>query len=325
MISVWESLHHFIEAADHILVVSHVDPDGDAVSSTLATAIILRAYGKKVTMVNSSPIPKRFLFLPGVEDILQPQQIKEKFADVVTVDCADAKRVGTCANLYTDPVRILNIDHHISNEGFGDVNLVLPDAAATVDILFDWIENMGLAWDRALATIIYTGMLTDTGGFRYSNTTPQLFRKAAQLLEVGIKADRIVNHVLETMTMGQAQLLQMALSNLNCSEDGLIAWMTLRLVDVRRTDVTSEDAEGIVNYARNIAGVDVGILFWEKEAGIIKIRLRSRDRVNVAAVTKQMGGGGHARAAGCMYQGTIEQAQAAVLALLFRELGSEQK
>jgi bifunctional oligoribonuclease and PAP phosphatase NrnA len=325
MISTWESLHHFIEAADHILVVSHVDPDGDAVSSTLATASILRAYGKKVTMANSSPIPKRFFFLPGVENILQPQQIKEKFANVVTVDCADAKRVGACASLYTDPVKILNIDHHISNDGFGDINLVLPDAAATVDILFDWMESMGLVWDRALATIIYTGMLTDTGGFRYSNTTPQLFRKAAQLLEVGIEADRIAHHVLETMTMGQAQLLQTALSNLKCSEDGLIAWITLRIADVRRTDVNSEDAAGIVNYARNIVGVEVGILFWEEEAEWIKIGLRSCDRVNVAAVAKQMGGGGHARAAGCMYQGTIEQAQGEVLARLFRELGSEQK
>jgi bifunctional oligoribonuclease and PAP phosphatase NrnA len=325
MISVWERMHHFIEGADHMLVVSHVDPDGDAVSSTLATATILRAYGKKVTMVNASPIPAKFLFLPGVEDILRPQQIKEKFAHVVTVDCADAKRVGECASLYTDAVKILNIDHHISNDGFGDVNLVMPTAAATVDILFDWIENRQLAWDQALAMIIYTGMLTDTGGFRYANTTPKLLRKAAQLLEVGIAADRIAHDVLETMTMGQAQLLQIALSTLRCAEDGRIAWMTLRLADLRQVEVASEEAGGIVHYARNIAGVEVGILFCEKEEGLIKVSLRSRDCVNVAIVAQQIGGGGHARAAGCMYQGTIEQAQVAVLPLVFRELGSEQK
>jgi phosphoesterase RecJ-like protein len=325
MISWLENVKNFIKEADHFLVVSHVHPDGDAVSSTLATARILRECGKKVTMVNESPIPKKFSFLPGMGEILQPHEVKEKFQYVVTVDCADAKRVGECADLYADQVKILNIDHHATNDHFGTVNVVIPDSAATVEILFDWIEGLQINWDQELAMMIYTGLLTDTGGFRYSNTTPKLLRQAAQLLEVGIEAHRITDVVLETTTMEQLQLLQVALSTLKRSEDGLVAWMTLQLTDMKQYNATSEDLDGIVNYARNIAGVDVGILFREEGEQTVKVSFRSRARADVATVAKSIGGGGHARAAGCTYQGTIEEAQAEILPLVFKELESGEK
>jgi bifunctional oligoribonuclease and PAP phosphatase NrnA len=321
----WQRADHFVKEADHILVVSHIDPDGDAVSSTLAMAKILRQREKKVTMVNASSIPKKFSFLPGVENILLPQQVSERFSNVVTVDCADAKRVGECVHLYTEKVNLLNIDHHVTNDYFGDVNIVIDAAAATVEILFEWIERWQLAWDGELAKIIYTGILADTGGFRYSNTTSELLRKAARLLEVGIQADRIAHAVLDTITRGQIQLLQIALSTLRCSEDGLVAWMTLRLVDLNQMDITSEEAEGIVHYARNMAGVEVGVLFWEKEEMLVKVSLRSQARVDVAAVAKQLGGGGHIRAAGCTVQGTVEQVQTKALALVFKELAGEKE
>ncbi|SEN44664.1 DHH family phosphoesterase [Lihuaxuella thermophila] len=320
-----EQATQFVKNADHLLVVSHLHPDGDAVSSTIATALLLRSLGKEVTMANESPIPKKFAFLPEAEQILQPGQVKQKFRYVVALDCADRERMGKCRDLFAEDVRILNLDHHVTNDLYGTVNVVDPDAAATAEILFEWIQHLQIPWNPPLATLIYTGLLTDTGGFRYSNTSPRVLRQAAQLMEVGIEAHVIADLVLETTSMEQLQLLQTALQTLERSDDGIIAWMSLSLDHLRRCSASSEDLDGIVNYARNIIGVDVGILFRETEEQAVKVSLRSRARVNVGAVAQYFGGGGHARAAGCTLHGNLEEARSQVISRIQAELEREGK
>ncbi|MBA4494375.1 bifunctional oligoribonuclease/PAP phosphatase NrnA [Paenactinomyces guangxiensis] len=320
-----EKANHFIGEADHLLVVSHLHPDGDAVSSTLAAAQMFRLLGKRVTMVNESPIPKKFTFLSGVEEILQPERVMNKFRYVVALDCADAERMGNSRELFAGDVKILNIDHHPTNDHFGTVNVVEPGAAATVEILFQWIENNKIPWNKSLATAIYTGLLTDTGGFRYSNTSSRVLRQAAHLIEIGIPAHIIADTVLETTTIEQLQILQTALQSLQRTKDGLIAWMSLRLQDLQRIRAANDDLDGIVNYARNILGVDVGILFRETEQQTVKVSFRSRSRVDVGSVAKSLGGGGHARAAGCTFQGTLEEAQRQILSRVQAELERDGK
>lgn len=274
-------------------------------------------------MINESPIPKKFGFLPGVGDILQPDQVNDSFDQVIALDCADRARMGVAQNLIKKDAFLVNIDHHATNDGFGSINIVEPDRAATAEILFDWIQQSKIPWDQVLATYIYTGILTDTGGFRYSNTTSSLLVKAAQLLDVGIKAHEIADAALESVSMEQLKLLHTALEKLKRTENGLIAWISLSQEELKRFNATEEDVSGLVNYTRNIMGVDVGILFKETEAGEVRVSFRSRSRIDVAKVAKHFGGGGHARAAGCTFHGTLKEAQEKIISFIQTELKGE--
>ena len=319
----FDELHAFLESADQILVVSHLHPDGDAISSTLAMGHLLKQSGKKVTMVNEDPIPRKFSFLPGVEEIKPAEQVSGSFQYVIALDCADQERMGSCRFLIGEEAVIVNLDHHATNDRFGDINIIDPEAAATVEMIFDWVEENGFPIHETLAKYLYTGLLTDTGGFRYSNTSPKVLRQAAKLVETGIEAHKIADRALETVTMEQLKLLQLALSTLQKSDDGLIAWMFLSKKEMDQVAGSHEALDGIVNYARNIYGVDVGILYREEDDGTIKVSLRSRERVDVGQVAKSFGGGGHARAAGCSMPGTFGEVHERVLEVVQSKLKQE--
>lgn len=305
----------FLSEGERFLVVSHVDPDGDAIGSTLAVGHLLRLLGKRAVMVNASPVPAKYAILPGAEEIAKLQELRDKspFTRVIAVDVADVERMGDCFSLIASDALLLNIDHHRTNTRFGTHHLINPEAAATAEVLYDWIESMGVQWTKPLATCVYTGLLTDTGGFRYSNTTPSVMKQAARLLEFGVDAPRIAEQVLETMTVGQLNLLRRGLSTLQLSEDGRIAWMWLTLQDFSESGAGEGDLDGIVNYARNVIGVEVGILFRQLKNGAVKVSLRSRRRVDVSEVAGFFGGGGHARAAGCTVTGTRDEVEHRVL------------
>lgn len=305
----------FVSEGERFLVVSHVDPDGDAIGSTLTVGHLLRLLGKRAVMVNASPVPAKYRELPGTEEIVKPQELRDEppFTRVIAVDVADEDRMGDCRSLIASDARLLNIDHHRTNNRFGTHHLINPEAAATAEVLYDWIESMGVEWTKPLATCVYTGLLTDTGGFRYTNTTPAVMKRAARLLEFGVDAPRIAEQVLETLTVGQLNLLRRALSTLQLSEDGRIAWMWLTLQDFSEAGAGEGDLDGIVNYARNVIGVEVGILFRQLKSGAVKVSLRSRRWVDVSEVAGFFGGGGHARAAGCTVTGTRDEVERRVL------------
>ena len=305
----------FITDSGPYLVVSHLHPDGDAIGSTLAVKWILEKLGKSAVLVNESPVPYKFQFLPGAGEIRSPEEWRgdAPFRQVIAVDVADAERMGKASRLVADDAQILNIDHHPTNDRFGTVNWVEPKAAATAEILCHWAAHLGVKGDRALATCLYTGLLTDTGGFRYSNTTPEVMELASGLLRHGVEPAEVADRVMETMTREQLALLQRALDTLSFSRDGQVSWMWLSREAFRETGARQEDLDGIVNYARNVVGVDVGILFRETEEGAVKASFRSREIVDVGALAQALGGGGHARAAGCTLKGPRERVEALVL------------
>lgn len=310
----------FIKTADHILITAHLHPDGDAIGSTLATAWICKALGKSVTLVNDSHVPERYLFLPDANQIQLANEVDQKFQYVLALDCADEHRVGDVRHLYAEGVQICNIDHHATNDLYGEVNIVVDQASSTVEILMDWIEELKLELDSTIATYLYTGLLTDTGGFRYSNTSPKVLMQAAKLVGVGIQSHLIADRLLETVSLRELQLLQVALNTLKLSPDCKVAWMTLTQDDFEKHEATSDDIGDIVNYARNIEGVDVGLLFRE-EADHIKVSFRSRELVDVGEVAKLFGGGGHARAAGCSMDGEASEVEKKVLDTIYERLG----
>ncbi|CAI6028069.1 DHH family phosphoesterase [Cohnella sp. JJ-181] len=304
----------FIKERDDFLVVSHVQPDGDAISSTVAVAWLLGKLGKSYALYNEGPIPERLFYLKNADSITTNASgiAGRAYRHVIAVDCADFSRVGNAQERFEDGYELLNIDHHPTNNGFGLVNLLRSDAAATAEILYELIERAGVPLDIDAATAIYTGMLTDTGGFRYSNTSPKVLAIASRLIDLGVDGPMLAEHLLERMTLQQMLVLQRALSRLTFSEDKRVAWLWVTPEDMTETGARNEDLEGIVNFPRNVEGVEVGILFKQNGEASVKVSLRSAGKVDVAAVSQHFGGGGHTRAAGCRVLATLGETIAQV-------------
>ncbi|GAK38462.1 bifunctional oligoribonuclease/PAP phosphatase NrnA [Paenibacillus urinalis] len=295
----------FLLLHDDYLIVSHVQPDGDAVSSTVMVGWLLSCLGKKFTMINEGPIPQRMQYLWNADQILNAslQSPPKQFQQVICVDCADYERVGKVTHWFADEANILNIDHHPTNNGYGKVNIIKDDAAATAEILYDLVEACGVAWDKEAATAAYTGLLTDTGGFRYSSTSPKVMKIASDLLALGVNGPELAERLLEEITLPQLKVLTRALNTLSISEDGQIAWVVVTPEDMTECGAQNDDLEGIVNYPRNIQGVEVGILFKVISDEVAKVSFRSAGKVDVAALAQGFGGGGHVRAAGARVEG----------------------
>lgn len=310
-----EQALRFIQERDDFLVVSHVQPDGDAISSTVIVRWLLDKLGKRSVLMNEGRIPPRLQFLQSSELIhnYSEQRPERSFGTIIAVDCADFARIGKVAESFTVERELLNIDHHPTNDGFGTVNLLRSQAAATAEILFDLIEYAAIPLDTDVANAIYTGLLTDTGGFRYSNTSAHVMQAAGKLLDAGVNGYQLADHLLERMTMPQLLILQRGLSRLTFTEDGKIGWLYIEPSDLKETGASGEDLEGLVNYARNIDGVEVGMLFKSTEDGGVKVSLRSAGSADVAAIAQSFGGGGHVRAAGCRVAGPLHEAMEAVV------------
>jgi len=310
-----EQAIRFIHEGDDYLVVSHVQPDGDAISSTVVIGWLLEKLGKKYTLINEGASPSRLHYLHLSDTIINYGASKpdRQYKRIIAVDCADFRRIGEVEACFADGFELLNIDHHPTNDLFGTANVVNSSAAATVEILFDLVQQTGVQLDEPVATAIYTGLLTDTGGFRYSNTTPRVMEIASQLLQLGVNGHWIADHLLERMTMPQLKLLQLGLSRLAFSDDAKIGWLYIEANDLAVTGAAPEDLEGLVNYARNVDGVEVGILFKEMMNGHVKVSLRSAGEADVAAIAQSFGGGGHVRAAGCRMDGPLTESMKQVV------------
>ncbi|QRG65449.1 DHH family phosphoesterase [Brevibacillus choshinensis] len=318
-----EEAARFMQAHDRFLVLSHVNPDGDATGSALGVVMILEQLGKEYVVVNEGETPVKFNFLPRFDQLrnLSKDPLDETFEAVIAVDCADESRMGDVRSLFGSGVALLNIDHHPTNDGFGTVNLIRTDAAATAEILYDVAVAAGVTFNKELALCLYTGLLTDTGGFRYSNTSPYVMEIASELLRYGVKPGEVAERCLEEITFAHVKILRLALQSLELSHKNLVASITVRQEDFVQSGADREDAGGLVNYCRNIEGVEVGVSFVESEAGAVKVSMRARDRVDVSAIAKRLGGGGHAKAAGCTIRGTLQEAKETVRLVLEEALG----
>ncbi|KGP80971.1 MULTISPECIES: DHH family phosphoesterase [unclassified Paenibacillus] len=305
----------FLLEHDDYLVVSHVQPDGDAVSSTVTVGWLLSCLGKTFTMINEGEIPQRMHFLWEAGKIVNmtEQPPERKYKAIICVDCADFSRVGLTRHYFEEDAVILNIDHHPTNDAYGTVNIIKPDAAATAEILFDFLNLFPVKWNKDVATAVYTGLLTDTGGFRYANTSPNVMTTASKLLEHGVDGPYLAQILLEQVTLPQVRILNQALSSLQMTDDGKIAWVVITPEDMIACGAANEDLEGVVNYPRNIQGVEVGIFFKVINDNAVKVSLRSAGKVDVASLAQNFGGGGHVLAAGCRVEGKLEDIVALVL------------
>lgn len=292
-----------------VAVVGHARPDGDCIGSQVALARVLNALGHRVICVNADAVPRRLQFLAAGMTFLRTDEVVDDPTDyaAVFVDCADQARPGD--RLKTRFPKVLaNIDHHVSNIGYAEFNLVDSGSSATCEILAGMFFDNGLVVDTQAAQGLYTGILTDTGQFRFASTSRRTFLLAAELMARGAKPTEAGFELYERETTGKLQLLQRFLSSLSMECDGRVCIGTLPNGVFEETGATLEDTEGLVDYARCIDGVDVGVLIEERPDGSVKASLRSKDpRYRLDQIAAKFNGGGHACAAGLhLKQSTTE-------------------
>ncbi len=307
-----------IRNEQRFLVLSHHRPDGDAVGSQLALVLLLRDLGKQVVAWNEDPMPAKFRFLPHSDLIQQPPSFKQDFDVVIAIDTTTWARAGTPAKSIGNHKHLVNIDHHVSNDNYGQINWVVPDAPASGQIAYDLIKAGGFTLTPDIATCLFVAISTDTGSFSYANTSAESLRVAAELVDTGIDVGAISRQVYESYPYARLQMLQSFLAQLKLGAGERLAysWVTRRMFE--ETGALREDTEGLIDYIRAIDGVLVAALFEElPEDGQVRISLRSKHpAVDVNAVATQFGGGGHRAAAGARPVGPSAEIEAQVLAAL---------
>ncbi len=297
-----------LKAAQHIAVISHERPDGDAVGSMLALTISLSLAGKKVEPVLADGVPARYRFLPGAADVLHA--IPAAIDLLVAVDCSAIDRMGIPPDRLPLPPGI-NIDHHATNTRFAEANLVTPDAAATAEVIYDLATELALPIDERVATNLLAGIVTDTIGFRTPNVTPGLMRKAVDLIERGAPLSEIYERGLNRHTFNAARFWGRGLASLE--QDGGMVWATLTQEDRRVSAYPGNDDADLINLLGTIEGQRVAMIFVEQPGGKTKVSWRCREGWNVARVAEAFGGGGHELAAGATIDGNPEDVRARVL------------
>lgn len=303
-----------LKKASEVALFSHVSPDGDCIGSMLAVGLALEELGKSVKFYNPDPVPRNLAFLPGASRITAWHEGIALPQTLLFVDCADLQRASIDATQIPGQATCLNLDHHVSNENFGHINLVDPEAAASGELAYDLIRELGVPLNEELSENLYTAILTDTGSFQYGNTTARTHRVAAELMTVGIDFIRIHHEIFDQKPLAQVRLLQRALSSLELFAGGQLGMMALSLADYAATGAGDELSEGLVNHVRTIEGVEAAVLLREVEPGKVKVGLRSNLWLDVNQLASQFGGGGHKRAAGCTIQASLEEAKSQIRA-----------
>ncbi|MGE5798878.1 MAG: DHH family phosphoesterase [Syntrophaceae bacterium] len=295
-----------IQKGRTFLVTSHVRLDGDAVGSELALYEALKSLGKEAVVYNQDRTPQMYAFLPDAGVIVNRLGPLDGFDAVFVLDCSEIERMGEEAPRIAGIERIVNIDHHISNDRYGHLTLTDPEASSTGEMIFRLIDGMGIELTRDMAVNLYTAILTDTGAFRYSNTGPKTFAVAGRLLEKGADPAWIAQMVYETFPAVKIRLLSRALSTLEFDWQGRIAAVTVSKKMLEDAGAQWEHTEGFVEYPRSIEGVQVAAFFSEISEGLYKVSLRSKGRFSVEEVARKFGGGGHINAAACRIQGDYD-------------------
>ncbi len=308
-----------IKEKDGFTVITHVSPDGDALGSSLALYAALLQMGKHAQVVCQDEVPRAYRFLPRAEAVLLPENaLQTEYA--ISVDCADKQRLGTAAALFDAAKETANIDHHGTNIGFAVRNAVNAKAAAAGEMIAALLSMLPVAVDEAIATCLYTAIMTDTGNFAYNNTKPETLRTAAALLAAGADNTDIHRRIYATVPFAKQKLLGKALAAMQLYADGKICMTGLTLADFAACHAEKPDSDGIVERLRDIEGVEIAVFIREQEAGVYKISMRSKMAADVSRVAGELGGGGHKHAAGGTVYGTLAQTEEKTLALCERAL-----
>ena len=306
-----EDLLKKIRLGNRFLLTSHVNPDGDAIGSELGLARLLRSMGKGAVVWNRDPIPTIYRPLPGSERVHTgeepPAGFPDRFDAIVVLECPSPDRTGLEQHLSARPV--INIDHHLGNQLYGSVNWVDSAAPAVGEMIYRLAQGLKLTLDPETASCLYLTLVTDTGGFRFSNATPAAFEAAAALVRDGAHPEQVSQWLYESQPLPVVRLVGEMLQTLQIHEDGRVATARLTPEMFARVGASPGDSEGLIDYPRSIAGVEAVALIRQREDGTHKVSLRSRGEVDVEKIARHHGGGGHRNAAGFVLEGDGEEAR----------------
>jgi len=294
-----------------ILISVHRNPDGDALGSQLGLMLALEKMGKVVTLHNLDPVPEIYRFLPRNESITSGTVVNGTYDAFIVLD-ADPPRTGLFNGVYPATV-LINVDHHITNPLLWKHTWLDPSASATGEMIYKLVQKTGVALDRDIALCLYTAIFTDTGSFRYTNTTPRCMHIAAELLETGIDPWLVSENVYESFAYRRLKLLGTVLAGMERSADNRVAWVVVTEELYRQFEASAEDTDNFVNFVRSTKGVEVAVLFRQTAAKQYKISLRSKGRVDLSGLAQMLGGGGHKNASGAVIDGTLDEVRNKVL------------
>ncbi|NLL81910.1 MAG: bifunctional oligoribonuclease/PAP phosphatase NrnA [Tissierellia bacterium] len=300
-----------ISTANNIYIASHVNPDGDSIGSILAMALGLRKINKNVNIIKTDEIPSDYLFLPNIHMIrtYDIDEEKDPIDLLVVLDCGDIDRLGKFKSIVSNSKFVINIDHHISNSGFGDINIVDEQSAATGELVFDLLVGMGIQIDKEIATCLYTAISTDTGSFSYDNVTSRTHEIVVSLINAGIDKSDINIRLYQSRSIERTNLFISSFSTLKTYNDNKIATVKVTQDMLKKANAKMEDTEGIISFIRDIKPVEVACLLKENKEKEIKISLRSKRFVDVSKICSAFNGGGHKRASGCTINESINDAE----------------
>lgn len=296
-----------VERADRILIISHTRPDGDAVGSLIGLGLIFEELGKEVNLVLADGVPKVFHHLPSYDRVFR--QAAGVYDLIVVVDCSDIDRIGNVLDDYGEPD--VNIDHHPTNTRFAGLNLVQDDAVATAEIIYDLAVTLSLPLNQSIAEVLLTGLLTDSLGFRTSNTSPKALRIAAEFQELGADLPFLYRKAMVEKSLEAVKYWGLGLSKINL-EDRLV-WTSLSLEDRKKADYTGRDDADLINLLASIKETDISLIFVEQTNGTVKVSWRARPGFDVSKTALEFGGGGHKPAAGAEIKGALERVQEEVI------------
>lgn len=301
-------LEKIISQNNSFAIVSHTSPDGDSMGSILSFYNILKGLKKDVDVFVDGQAPAKFSFLKGFNEIKQIENAKIKYDCLIVLDCGDEERLGNCSELLNKANSIINIDHHITNTKFGDINIVDDLASSVGEILYGIYKHFNYYISKNAAECLYTSIASDTGGFKFSNTTSKTLKTVADLIDIGIDFTTIYNKIFDVKTLNGIKLTTLVTSTIQLHLNGKVATMYLTKDMLNQSGATEDEAGELVNIARDIENVEVGILIKEVEEGVYKLSLRSKDYFDVKDIALKYGGGGHIKAAGCTIRNnTIEK------------------
>lgn len=312
-------------SARTVVLASHVNPDGDSLGSSLALFLALQALAKDVTILSTDGVPEIYQWMPSASSVMRTT--KRRGFDVAAVcDSGAVERVGSSLRPIVESARvIIDIDHHVQDSPFGDIRVLDSTASSTAELVWDVIDAMqtlhgSSLMNRDIARCLMTGLITDTGSFRFLNVTPRTFRLAAAMQELGAHPGPIAEEVFECRSLASVKLLGRALNSLQVAPGGRVAWARVTSSDFESLGAHDAETEGIVNHVRSIAGVQVGILFREIPGAKVRISMRARAGSDVNRIARVFGGGGHTLAAGCSIEGPLGQVELAVVQEAIRQV-----
>ena len=310
----FEQIGQALRENQRFAVLSHVRPDGDALGSQLALGLSLKQLGKDVRIWNEDGMLEKYSFLPSANLLTKPPADPEDVDVAIALDTAIQNRLGTALPAVRSAKIWINIDHHPSNPGYGDLVQIDPKAPATGEILFELIKSEKLPIDAAIAENLYVAISTDTGSFQYPNTTARTLEIAAELIRAGVDVGRVSQLTYENYPRRRVELLRDLLGTMRFDANDRVASFSLSLATAKKLGVLPEDNEGLIDHLRAIRGVIIAVFFEELPDGKVRVSMRSKsEKVNVCAICEKFGGGGHVLAAGARVRGTLPEVEKKVL------------